>query len=60
MTPQHTFNLGYFCKKDSQPLNDIEENRQGNCEIRDRWMKCKECEYFGDSASSPERREVRI
>ena len=48
---EHTFKKGYYCKKDSQPLNDKEENRQGHCEILDRWMECKDCDYFGQPQS---------
>lgn len=46
--PIHTFNKGYYCEKDGLSLNDNKENRSGNCEIRDQWLECDECEYFGN------------
>lgn len=42
----HTFELGYYCKKDNMKLNDKKENRSGYCEILDTWKKCDDCHNF--------------
>jgi hypothetical protein len=48
MNTPHTFNDGYYCKKDNARLNDKKSNRkEGYCEIFDALVTCDECKYFG-------------
>ena len=42
----HTFNDGYYCKIDQNPLNDKKENRMRFCEIKNIWFICDDCENF--------------